>query len=150
MAAGLTKKQISDRIYRRLQTIRLQLAAAGVDCKYVRGGYLIYQEPPEGVRRGPGPFGFHIAFTVLRASNGEVCGSPRLQLNEFHVKWLDKNLYTGTQFKAGIMRLIELHAAPALSPEQAQAEVAQLNAEYQREVAQEVLAGQVDAGAEVD
>jgi hypothetical protein len=90
MAAGLSRKQITSRIYRRLQAIARDLHRAGVHTQYNRAtstqyAHLVYftsfDAPSMKEFIAPRPTvdgGFNVKFSISRASNGEVFGSPTI------------------------------------------------------------------------
>lgn len=102
MAAGLTNKQFYNRVYRRLQRTKRELAQAGVASEY-HNGALVYQEPAPIGR----VVGFSITYRRLNASNGETAGLARIYLvNDSG----ERETYDHLNFSRGIARIKELYA----------------------------------------
>jgi hypothetical protein len=89
MGAGLTKKQIYNRIYDSLQNSKWKIIKAGGIAEYreraLRG---IYKNQP-----------FKISFDIYHASNGEVAGIRR-----FYPKEADKKQGMISNFKKAMWR----------------------------------------------
>lgn len=112
MGAGLSSKQINSRIYNRLQSIKNQLAKAGVTVVY-KNYSLIRYEAEHTQKIG----GFNISFNVMRASNGEVAGSPSVYITNAlegngSYSWREKS---AGSFEQGISKLIEIFGEPELA-----------------------------------
>jgi hypothetical protein len=87
MGAGLSRKQIRDRVYRRLKSLEYELSKAGVATIYekataARDASLVFFEGDGSTvfPHNPVDGGFNIKFNISRASNGEVFGSPTIYL----------------------------------------------------------------------
>lgn len=103
MAAGLSKKQISSRVYNKLKAVQYKLERAGVPTTY-RGGQLFPQT--NGMQHG---HGFNISASLSRASNGECAIFFNILIaheceSMEHYGWLKPD----GNFTQGIERIIEL------------------------------------------
>ena len=90
MAAGLSKKQITSRIYTRLKSLEYQLSKAGVNTQYRKGtantrGYLVFFEGHDAHsmeefvnHRWTGDGGFNIKYSSGNMSNGETVITGRI------------------------------------------------------------------------
>ena len=88
MAAGLSQKQITSRIYSRLKSLEYQLSKAGVNTQYNKGtaskrGHLVFFEegaPVSGSEcpRWVGDGGFNISYSSGNMSNGETVITARI------------------------------------------------------------------------
>ena len=118
MAAGLSQKQITARIYRRLLSIARDLRRAGVHTQYQKAtaqryaklvffegdGVLVPHSNVDG--------GFNISYSVSRASNGETFGSATIYL-VYKGESTNYGLASvNGSFEQGIARIKELFAAP--------------------------------------
>lgn len=74
MAAGASRQQLYRAAYRGLKKIQHALATAGVQTVYRRGELV----PDKALRDFQRPLTFYIAYTVRRASNGEVAMLPKV------------------------------------------------------------------------
>jgi hypothetical protein len=88
MAAGLSQKQITSRIYNRLKWLEYQLSKAGVNTRYCKGtaskrGHLVFYEEGAPVSnnecpRWVGDGGFNIKYSSGNMSNGETFITGRI------------------------------------------------------------------------
>jgi len=110
MSAGLSTKQINDRIYNRLQTVKRQLERAGVPVHYHK--FQLTRFEPENSRAIGG---WNISFRIIHASNGEVAGSPQIYISgstqgDFRFGGFLATSASNGSFEDGIKKLIELFA----------------------------------------
>ena len=84
MGAGLSKKQITSRIYNRLKSLEYQLSKAGVNTVYVKasrikGAHLVFFERDAiTFPRWTGDGGFNIKYSSGNMSNGETVITGRI------------------------------------------------------------------------